>query len=141
VGIAEPGVVLFVPPGAPHAFWNAGSEEALVRIEVRPAARFEAMIRNAFGLAQDGKVNRRGMPHGPQLAALARGFVGVGRFTRPPRMAQRVLFGVLAPLARLMGYRGSYPEYLARSPSGFVPVEPLDVAAVLTDGRVAHPAG
>jgi len=40
---------------------------------------------------------------------------------------QRTLFGLLTPLARLLGYRGSYPEYLIREPSGFIPVEPLTV--------------
>ncbi len=67
VAIAEPGVELIAPPGTPHDWWNAGPEEALVRVEIRPAARFEAMIRNAFGLAQDGKVNKRGMPNLLQL--------------------------------------------------------------------------
>jgi hypothetical protein len=46
----------------PHDWWNAGPEEALVRVEIRPVARFEAFLKNAFGLAQDGMVNRRGMP-------------------------------------------------------------------------------
>jgi quercetin dioxygenase-like cupin family protein len=130
VDTAEPGVTLFVPPGMPHDWWNAGPEEALVRVEVRPAARFEAMVQNAFGLAQDGRVNARGMPNLLQLAVFAREFDDVVRFTRPPRVVQRVLFGVLAPLARLLGYRGSDPEYLARGPSSVVPVEPLDSAAL-----------
>ena len=69
---AEPGVEVVAPPGTPHDWWNAGSEEALVRAEIRPAARFEAMIRNAFGLAQDGKVNMRGMPNLLQLAVFVR---------------------------------------------------------------------
>jgi quercetin dioxygenase-like cupin family protein len=135
VATAEPGVTLIAPPGIPHDWWNAGPEEALVRIEIRPAARFEAFISNAFGLAQDGKVNRKGMPNILQLALLAREFDDVVRFTRPPRIIQRLLFGVLAPIARLLGYRGSYPEYLTRKPSGFVPVEPLDMDAGLADIR------
>src|SRR5262245_53145092 len=112
--IAAPGKELIVPAGMPHDFWNAGPEEALVRVEIRPAARFEAMILNAFGLAQDGKVNRKGMPNFLQLAAFAREFDDVIRFTRPPRVVQRVLFGLLAPIAWLLGYRGSYPKYLER---------------------------
>lgn len=125
VAIAEPGVELVAPPGTPHDWWNAGSEEALVRVEMRPAARFEAMIRNAFGLAQDGKVNRRGMPNLLQLSVFAREFPDVMRFTRPHRIVQGILFGLLAPLARLLGYRGNYPEYLIREPSSNIPVEPL----------------
>src|SRR5215468_5937017 len=40
--LAAPGKRLIVPAGMPHAGWNAGPEEALVRVEIRPAARFEA---------------------------------------------------------------------------------------------------
>ena len=105
--------------------WNAGQEEALVRVEMQPAARFEAMIRNAFFLAQDGKVNKRGVPNLLQLAVFAREFADVMQLTRPPLIVQRVLFGMLAPLARLLGYRGSYPEYMTRGPSSTIPVEPF----------------
>src|SRR6516225_7990238 len=123
--IAELGKKLIAPAGVPHDWWNAGPEEALVRVEIRPAARFEAMILNAFGLAQDGKVNQRGMPNLLQLTVFAREFADVMQFTRPPRIVQRVLFGLLTPLALLLGYRGSYPEYLIRKPSNIIPVEPL----------------
>ncbi len=136
VTTAEPGVTLLVPAGIAHDWWNAAPQEALVRVEVRPAARFEEMILNAFGLAQDGKVNKRGMPNLLQLAVFAREFDDVVQFTRPPRIVQRVLFALLAPAARLLGYCGSYPEYLHRDPSEIIPVEPLDVAAALADATV-----
>jgi quercetin dioxygenase-like cupin family protein len=124
-GALEAGQEVLVPAGVPHEWWNAGADEAVVRIAVRPAARFEECIVNTFGLAQDGRVNARGMPNLLQLAVLAREFDDVMRFTSPPRWVQRLLFGVLAPVARLLGYRGSYPEYLTRGPSAVVPVEPL----------------
>ena len=133
VAIAEPGDKLIAPPGTPHDWWNAGSEEAVVRFEMRPAARFEAMIRNAFGLAMDGKVNKVGMPNLLQLAVFAREFADVIQFTHPPRIVQRMLFGLLTPLARLLGYRGSYPEYLTRGPSSTISVEPLPVTASASD--------
>src|SRR5215831_2540758 len=138
--IAEPGIMLIAPARVPHDWWNAGPEKALVRVEIRPAARFEAFLKNAFGLAQDGKVNRRGMPNLLQLAVFAREFEDVIQFIHPPREVQRVLFGMLAPIARLLGYRGSYPEYLARGPTGFVEVEPMDVAAALAEVRAAPAA-
>ena len=140
VATAEPGVTLFAPPGVPHDWWNAGPEKALVRVEIRPAARFEAFIANAFGLAQDGKVNRRGMPNLLQLAVFAREFDDVVWFTRPPRVVQRALFGLLAPIAWLLGYRGSYPEYLTRGPSDSVTVEPMDITAALAAGRAVPSA-
>lgn len=133
--VARPGVTLFVPAGVSHSWWNGGSEEAVVRIEIRPAARFEAMILNAFGLAQDGKVNRSGMPNLFQLALFAREFDDVMRFNSPPRAVQRILFALLAPLGWLLGYRGSYPEYLTRKPSDSVLVEPLEDFETLIPGE------
>ena len=118
--IAVPGASITVAPGVVHDWWNAGSGEAQVRVEIAPAARFEAAIRNTFGLAQDGKTDSKGMPSLLQLALFAREFDDVMRFTRPPRLLQQVLFALLTPIARLCGYRGSYPEYLVRPPSSIV---------------------
>jgi len=121
---AEPGSEIHVPAGVRHDWWNAGDVEAFVRVEVRPAARFEAMILNLFGLAQDGRTNARGLPNPLQLALLLREFRDVIRFTRPPQVVQSVLFALLAPVARLFGYQGSYPEYLTRRSATGVPLEP-----------------
>jgi quercetin dioxygenase-like cupin family protein len=122
--IVEPGERLRVPAGVAHDWWNAGEEEARVVVAVSPAARFEEAIANTFGLAQDGKTDAKGMPNLLQLALLAREFEDVLYFTSPPRAVQRLLFGALAPIARLLGYRGSYPEYLERGPSERIEVEP-----------------
>ena len=61
-GVAKPGERLHVPRGTTHDWWNVGEEEAQVLVEISPAARFEEMILNAFGLAQDGKTNAKGQP-------------------------------------------------------------------------------
>jgi len=122
--IAEPNERLRVPPGMAHDWWNAGDEEAHVVVEISPSKRFEEAIRNSFGLAQDGKTNANGMPNLFQLVAFAREFEDVLYFTKPPQMVQKVLFAVLAPVVRLLGYRGSYREYLDRPPSARVEVEP-----------------
>lgn len=114
--IAEPGQTLHVPRGTAHDWWNAGDEEAHILVEITPAARFELMIRNLFCLAQDGKTDKKGKPKLLQLALIAREFDDVVRLTRPPRLLQKVLFGILAPIARLKGYRGSYPHYVTREP-------------------------
>ncbi len=127
-----PGMRLEVPAGVVHDWWNAGSEEARVVLEVHPAARFLLMIRNLFLLAQDGKTNSKGMPGPLQAVAFGREFADTIRFTSPPQIVQRVMFGVLGPLARLAGRRGSYPEYAQRQ-LPVVDLEPLppDVAALI----------
>jgi quercetin dioxygenase-like cupin family protein len=116
--IAEIGSTVEIPPGAPHRWWNAGIYEAKLTIDIQPAARFEEYVRNLFGLAQDGKTDPMGMPHLFQLAVLAQDFQDVVRFPNPSRMVPAALFPVLAPMARWLGYRGSYSKYLIRPPSG-----------------------
>ena len=122
--VAVPGSRLHVPPGTAHDWWNTGDEETHVIVEMRPGARFEEAIQNSFGLAQDCKTNAKGMPNLLQLVAFAREFEDVLYFTKPPRMVQKILFAMLAPIANLLGYRGSYQEYLDRPPSDRVEVEP-----------------
>ena len=74
------------------------------------------MVANLFGLAKDGGTNGSGMPNPLQAALLAREFGDVLSFTQPPRPVQKVLFA--APVARLLGYRASYPKYTARPAPG-----------------------
>ncbi len=69
------------------------------------------MIKNLYGLAQDGKTNAKGMPNLLQGAILAREFEDVMYFTKPPRVVQSLLFGPLAVTARALGYKGRYPKY------------------------------
>lgn len=114
--VARPGQVVEVPPGAVHDWWNVGKDEAHVLVEVRPAERFELMIQNLYGLANDGQTNSRGVPKLLPLALFAREFRREGEFIRPPRPVQRVLFALLAPLARARGYDAINPDYLG--PSG-----------------------
>ena len=129
--VAEKGMTLLVSPGIPHDWWNAGIEVALVRVEISPATRFEIMIQNAFGLAQDGQVNKKGMPNPFQLVLFAQEFEDVVTFTKPPRIVQKIMFGVLSPIARLLGYKGSYPEYLTRPPSAHIDIEPLHEDSII----------
>lgn len=130
--IARPGHEILVPPGVAHDWWNAGDEEAHIVVEIQPAARFEAMILNLFGLAQDGKTDKKGMPTLLQLALLAREFEDVVRFTTIPRPLQRLLFALLAPIARLRGLRGRYPEYESRAPLNVLPENALEMAAAVS---------
>jgi quercetin dioxygenase-like cupin family protein len=110
--IARPGDEVEVPPGVVHAWSNAGDDEAHVEVDIRPAERFELMIENLYGLANDGKSNTKGVPRLLPLALFAREFRSEGEFTRPPRVLQHLLFGALAPLARARGYKAIDPEYL-----------------------------
>jgi hypothetical protein len=121
--IAEAGETVEILPGAVHDFWNSGTTEAMARVEVEPGERFMEMIKNGFGLAQDGKTDAKGMPNLLQISLFAQEFDDVIRYVQPPPAVQKLLFAVLAPIARWRGYRGSYPEYLARQPSEYVELD------------------
>ena len=99
-----------IEPGVWHDWFNVGQVDALVRVEVVPGERFAHLIETLFGLAREGHVNQRGMPHPLQLALVATEFADVIVFRKPPAAVQRVLFGALAPIARRRGYRATYPS-------------------------------
>ena len=124
--ILRPGKRIEVPPGVVHDWENVGDEEAHVVVEVTPAERFELMIQNLYGLANDGRTNSRGMPNLLQLAVMHREFRRELEVTRPPRFVQRLLFGVIAPLARALGYRAINPEYMG--PAGMAAARRTEAA-------------
>ncbi|NJP65496.1 cupin domain-containing protein [Streptomyces spiramenti] len=113
------GQSVLVPPGTVHRwFAHSDTEETFVVVELsNKADRFEQLIcRQLFGLAQDGKTNEEGRPNLLQSAITMREFSDVLRFSDRPWPVQRMINGALAPVARLLGYRGCNPEYLQRRP-------------------------
>jgi quercetin dioxygenase-like cupin family protein len=109
--VAGPGDVVEIPRGRWHDWWNAGDEVAIARVWVSDGVRFLQMIETLFGLARDGHTNEKGMPGPLQLAMFATEFRDVIVLRRPPAAVQSLAFGVLRPIARARGYRGTYPQY------------------------------
>jgi quercetin dioxygenase-like cupin family protein len=129
----------FVQPGIAHDWWNSSRiEEAHVLVEVAAASngthvdanRFEMLIGMLFGLANDGKVDRKGRPGPLQGAVIAREFADIVVFTNPPPAVQKIALDVLAPLGRLLGYKAIIPRYL--KPHGHItpPAEMLAAAGL-----------
>ncbi|MDG4884395.1 cupin domain-containing protein [Mesorhizobium sp. WSM4884] len=115
-----PGQSATAEAGVAHDWWNASkTEEAHVLVEVRQAGgaahidpnRFELLIGMLFGLANDGRVDRKGRPYPLQAAVIAKEFADVVVFTRPPPAVQRIAIGILAPLGRWLGYQAIIPAY------------------------------
>ncbi|HEY6776493.1 MAG TPA: cupin domain-containing protein [Thermoleophilaceae bacterium] len=102
--VAGPGEVVVVPPGMKHDFANAGDEDALVRVEVRPALKMEQLFETAVGLAEQGRTMWGGIPKPLDLALFVSEFEDEVQKAFPPRWLQRL---VLAPLAWLAKRRGS----------------------------------
>ena len=75
--------------GTAHRFWNAGDEVASFVCEIRPALQFEELVETMFGLAADGKTNRKGMPNPLRLAVIANAHFDTVRLPFPPAWMQK----------------------------------------------------
>lgn len=114
MSILRTGESVTIEPNVWHDWWNAGKVNALVLVEVTPGDRFMHMIETLFGLARLGHTDKYGLPNLLQLALFAREFRDIFVLRSPPFAVQNVLFGALAPIARWLGYRATYPQ-LSRS--------------------------
>ena len=100
-----------VPPGVPHQWWNAGDEELHLLVEVRPALRLEEYLQAVFWLARNGRpLGVGGIRNLLQASVLLGGpFADHLYLPSPPVAMQKVVFTLLRPLARVLGYRAHYP--------------------------------
>ncbi len=106
--VAGPGERITVPAGTPHRFWNAGDDTAHFVCEIRPALQFESLIETMFGLAADGKTNRRGMPNPLRLAVIANAHFDTVRLPFPPAALQKLGLVLGSPLGKALGYEPVY---------------------------------
>jgi uncharacterized RmlC-like cupin family protein len=72
--IAGPGEVVIAPAGVPHMAWNPDAAPVHLRIQMRPALRWELFVERLFALARDGHTDERGMPEPTLMLELLREF-------------------------------------------------------------------
>jgi quercetin dioxygenase-like cupin family protein len=122
-----PGESVHLPPKTAHSWRPLGGDVRLLAV-IRPGDRFEELWRQFMGLSQDGKLGPRGdrLPF-LQAMAMIHEFPDVMALAGPPVWLQQGLASILAPVARLRGYRGKYEEYLRRGPTAIVELEPQAV--------------
>ena len=125
-----------VLPGTPHRWWNdSDEEEAQVSMEFRPALNSEVFFETLYGLAQDGRVDRNGVPNLLQQAVSLNGINrGEIYLASPPVPVQKAFLAALAPVGRLLGYRDHYGRY---SPAeDWERAEPPSATSVIAKGLV-----
>jgi quercetin dioxygenase-like cupin family protein len=104
----ETGEKFTVPKNTPHWMHNISDEEGCLLWQVRPAMKTQAFFETMWGLEADGKVNENGVPNLLQLAVILNEYSDEFRASSPPYWIQRILFGLLSPMGKLLGYRASY---------------------------------
>jgi mannose-6-phosphate isomerase-like protein (cupin superfamily) len=72
--VAGAGEVVVVPRNTPHIAWNPAEVEARLRVQFRPALRWEEFVERLFALAAEGRTDPSGMPERPLMRALLREF-------------------------------------------------------------------
>jgi hypothetical protein len=103
----EEGDEVTVPPGTPHASYTA-AEPARFGREVAPPGDWRELLTERFAYAHAGG-DRSGAGGLLQSALWLRTYPDLVVLQRPPRPVQRVLFAVLAGVARATGRSAHHP--------------------------------
>jgi len=105
--LVENGGTAVVPRGKPHFFANAGDGLAELEIEFRPAQQHLRFFMNFATLAahQTQWFSKKGEPSLLLIALALHSYRDHLYLAGPPIFLQKLIFAVLAPLARLRGYR------------------------------------
>lgn len=111
----SPGSTARIPPGTDHGFENRTESPVVFIGGMRPHSRLIHVLSTFFGLARDGKVREDGSPRFLQGMVFAREMKDEMYLASPPYAIQSILWSLLAPLGRLLGYRAVYDRYLRPS--------------------------
>jgi quercetin dioxygenase-like cupin family protein len=95
-----------IPANTAHAMWNGSAQAAVVSWEVRPAMRTAAFLETVTALSATQNTNKKDKPVLLQAVAVATEFSKEFRLAKPAWPVQRIVFGLLKPLARWRGYYG-----------------------------------
>lgn len=101
--VLGPGEGVTVRPGQVHRFWNESEGRLVLKHEVRPPGHHREMFELWHRLDLEGKTNRQGVPTSPLAIGLLWELQD-GYLAGVPPVAQRLVFGGLARLARRIGY-------------------------------------
>lgn len=106
--IVKAGERIDIPAGMPHQFWNEGPDVAHHIGRFTPALTIADFFDTFFSLANDGKLNRKGIPNFLHASVIALKHKDDIRILQPPWPIQLTAYTLLAPLGRLLGYQSNY---------------------------------
>jgi quercetin dioxygenase-like cupin family protein len=104
--VLGPGGSSVVPAGVPHAWHNAGAEEAHLRVRFAPALRVEEFLAVVFRMGAEGRADARGVPVLPLRLVMLAAFPDELRPAAMPASVHGAIVRALAPIGRRV--RSSY---------------------------------
>lgn len=107
--VLGPGASHTIAKGVPHQPFNRGDEPVIARVRITPAGRMDLMLAQVHGFLTE-KATPRNEWEWFMQAMLYSAYYGT-YLARPPVAVQKVLSFLVAPTARLLGYRSWYPAY------------------------------
>jgi len=110
--IVGPGESIKIPANVPHHFWNAGNKDAHYLQEFKPALKIDRFFETFFALARDSKLNKKGIPNFFHTSVIGLAYKDEIRLTKPPWAVQNIIYQILAPFGKLMGYRADYKSLI-----------------------------
>ena len=101
-----PGEDAIVPKGKPHYFVNGWDGDTTFTVEFRPAQQHLLFFANFARMTMEHPewFSAKGDPDFLLIAACLHKFKDHIYLARPPAFVQKLLFAILAPVARLCGY-------------------------------------
>ncbi len=100
IRVLKAGEQLEVPPQTIHSMWNTSEKPTLMHWVIVPALNSEQFFETLADLANAGKTNEKGVPNLFQIALTMPRFYGVFRMAKPAFWIQKMVFSLLAPVAR-----------------------------------------
>lgn len=109
--VASAGETVVLPKGRPHTHYNGDPHEDLVMLQsITPALDSEWLVDSILGLTKDGEIIN-GEPKFLQVMVWLRYYKAKTYLAKVPVAVQKYLAFILAPVARLLGYKAAYKEY------------------------------
>jgi quercetin dioxygenase-like cupin family protein len=108
--IVQKGETIILPKGYAHTHYNDGNEDLLMHQTVSPSLDFDQVLENLIGLSAEGKIPN-GEPKFLQVMIWLRNYQSKTYLAKVPVVVQNTLAFILAPVARLFGYKAAYKRF------------------------------
>jgi len=112
--LLELGQQMLIPKRAPHRFFNPTTSEVTFTARMEPASRFPDVLRIAYGLARDGRTNRKGLPKNILHTAYLWHLDKTAAAVAPPWLV-RLIMAPLVIVVRLIGVGRGLQRYVTQA--------------------------